>query len=77
MPHGQHVARCLNCGKEWVVGDCIPTFCSTQCHDIWYKWWDDLNARIRSPAPAEPEPAPAEHPARPAQGDAVTRQSQP
>lgn len=25
--HGQHIATCLHCGKQWVVGDCIPSIC--------------------------------------------------
>ena len=27
MPWGQHIARCICCGKQWVVGDCIPSVC--------------------------------------------------
>ena len=27
MPHGEHVATCLHCGKSWIVGDCIPSMC--------------------------------------------------
>ena len=27
MPFGHHIARCLFCGKEWMVGDCIPSAC--------------------------------------------------
>ena len=31
MPFGSHVARCHNCGKQWMVGDCIPSYCSEKC----------------------------------------------
>jgi hypothetical protein len=24
---GQNLARCYHCGKQWVVGDCIPGIC--------------------------------------------------
>lgn len=27
MPRGHNIARCVHCGKEWVVGDCIPITC--------------------------------------------------
>lgn len=27
MPFGHHIARCQHCGKEWMVGDCIPSIC--------------------------------------------------
>lgn len=27
MPYGEHLARCLHCGKTWIVGDCIPSIC--------------------------------------------------
>jgi len=39
MSRGQHVATCLKCGKTWVVGDCIPSFCSNECRDAWQEWW--------------------------------------
>ena len=24
---GHNIAQCVHCGKEWVVGDCIPITC--------------------------------------------------
>lgn len=27
MVYGCHVANCLHCGKQWIVGDCIPSIC--------------------------------------------------
>lgn len=30
MPCGENLARCLECGKSWIVGDCIPSTCP-QC----------------------------------------------
>lgn len=27
MPIGNHLAHCGNCGREWIVGDCIPVLC--------------------------------------------------
>lgn len=27
MPRGHHIAKCLHCGKEWMVGDCVPSIC--------------------------------------------------
>lgn len=27
MVYGHNIARCLHCGKEWVVGDCDPFTC--------------------------------------------------
>lgn len=36
MPWGHHVARCICCGTQWVVGDCIPNVCpecSKKGHD--------------------------------------------
>lgn len=32
MPWGMNVATCLCCGKQWIVGDCIPSVCD-QCRD--------------------------------------------
>lgn len=32
MPRGHHIATCLHCLKEWVVGDCIPMTCP-ECYD--------------------------------------------
>ena len=31
MPHGQHIATCMHCGKQWTVGDCIPDTCE-ECY---------------------------------------------
>lgn len=25
---GHNIAKCLHCGKEWMVGDCVPDICS-------------------------------------------------
>ena len=27
MPTGENLATCFECGKRWVVGDCIPSIC--------------------------------------------------
>ena len=27
MVWGQHIATCLHCGTQWVVGDCITSTC--------------------------------------------------
>jgi hypothetical protein len=27
MVTGLNVANCLHCGREWLVGDCIPSVC--------------------------------------------------
>lgn len=27
MPGGENLAHCFECGKSWIVGDCIPTIC--------------------------------------------------
>lgn len=37
---GHHTARCLGCGNQWTVGDCIPTFCSPECESRWREWAD-------------------------------------
>lgn len=54
MPTGEHLARCLNCGKTWIVGDCIPAFCSDSCSKAHTAWWarlqemmDEDNRRIK------------------------------
>lgn len=49
MPHGHNMARCLYCGKEWVVGDSISIFCSDECEARWKAWWFQL--------PSPPPPA--------------------
>lgn len=40
MPFGEHLARCLFCGKRWIVGDCIPAFCSESCSKAHAAWWN-------------------------------------
>jgi hypothetical protein len=32
MPYGHHIAHCLHCGKQWMVGDCIPSMCD-ECRE--------------------------------------------
>lgn len=27
MPFGHHIATCRDCGKQWMVGDCVPSKC--------------------------------------------------
>jgi hypothetical protein len=27
MPYGLNIATCLHCGRQWTVGDCIPSVC--------------------------------------------------
>jgi hypothetical protein len=37
MPYGMHIATCLHCLKQWVVGDCIPSICP-ECVDKGHHW---------------------------------------
>lgn len=45
MPYGHHVARCHVCGKEWMVGDCIPSVCDEcgkrqqSCDHVFFPSW--------------------------------------
>lgn len=48
MAIGFHLARCENCGKQWMVGDCIPAFCSPECERKWQEWWADLQAKNKA-----------------------------
>lgn len=32
MAIGCHVARCAHCGKQWLVGDCVPSVCG-ECEE--------------------------------------------
>ena len=34
MPIGHHISRCLGCGKEFITGDCIYTYCE-DCREIY------------------------------------------
>lgn len=47
MPIGQHLARCLNCGKTWIVGDCIPSFCSEECRAGHTAYWNRIEEEYR------------------------------
>lgn len=31
MPRGLNIATCRHCGRQWVVGDCIPATCD-ECY---------------------------------------------
>jgi hypothetical protein len=35
MPISHHLARCRECGREWIVGDCVPDTCpECECHEL-------------------------------------------
>lgn len=42
MPIGHHLAKCMWCHREWIVGDCIPCFCSAECEKKSCEWWKSL-----------------------------------
>lgn len=54
---GEHVARCMNCGKQWVVSDCIPFFCSDECHNKWRAKTFDKIVQVMRDASASDEAA--------------------
>lgn len=39
MPIWNHLARCHECGKQWIVGDCIPSTCpECECKKRGHLW---------------------------------------
>lgn len=37
----------MNCGKTWIVGDCIPSFCSESCEKAHTAWWIRAEERVQ------------------------------
>ena len=48
MPIGSNLARCHECGKTWIVGDCIPTMCGDcECAEKGHEWYGSLRICVR------------------------------
>ncbi len=46
MPTGRNLARCRTCGKEWIVGDCIPSEChECECARRGHHWISNFCGR--------------------------------
>lgn len=57
MPIGNHLAVCGTCGRQWIVGDCIPSECPTcECKRLGHLPITSICGRCGQRLPADRRP---------------------